>query len=88
MAIDRLLVQPAQVSKANLLVMVAFYSVACYNALETLALTFEIFKRPCGLYFWSIQITTWGVLVYVDFVITGPFSFIPTIPAGAGLLIL
>ena len=44
--------------------MTAFTAIAWYNALEILIVIFIMFKRFSGLYFWSLLITTIGVIPY------------------------
>ncbi|KAH7125762.1 integral membrane protein [Dendryphion nanum] len=44
--------------------MTAFTAIAWYNCLELLILIFVVFKRFSGLYFWSLLITTLGVVPY------------------------
>ncbi|CAL5871583.1 uncharacterized protein PFLUO_LOCUS5836 [Penicillium psychrofluorescens] len=43
---------------------IAMFSIGCFNAVEVALSTFETFKRYRGLYFWSIQIASWGILVH------------------------
>ncbi|CAG8893298.1 unnamed protein product [Penicillium nalgiovense] len=40
------------------------FSIGAYNALETGIVTFDSFKRYRGLYFWSMQFASWGILVH------------------------
>ena len=44
--------------------MTAFTAIAWYNALEILIVIFIMFKRFSGLYFWSLVVTTIGVIPY------------------------
>ncbi|CAG8108856.1 unnamed protein product [Penicillium salamii] len=43
---------------------VAMFSIGAYNALETAIVAFDNFKHYRSLYFWSIQIASWGILVH------------------------
>jgi hypothetical protein len=43
---------------------VSIYSIGTYSALETGLFTFGFFKRYRGLYFWSMQAASWGILVH------------------------
>ena len=40
------------------------FSIGAYNALEVVVSIFEGFKRYRGLYFWSMQVAAWGILVH------------------------
>ncbi|ORY19598.1 hypothetical protein BCR34DRAFT_471821 [Clohesyomyces aquaticus] len=46
--------------------MTAFTAIAWYNAIETLVLIFIVFKRYSGLYFWSLLITSLGIVPYAS----------------------
>ena len=43
---------------------VSMFSIGAYNALETVFITFDIVKNYRGLYFWSMQVASWGILVH------------------------
>lgn len=43
---------------------VSMFSIGAYNALEVGITTFDCFKHYRGLYFWSIQVASWGILVH------------------------
>jgi hypothetical protein len=43
---------------------VSMFSIGAYNALETAIVAFDTFKHYRSLYFWSIQVATWGILVH------------------------
>ncbi|KAJ5101015.1 hypothetical protein N7456_007067 [Penicillium angulare] len=43
---------------------VSMFSIGAYNALETAVVTFNVFDRHRGLYFWSMQIASWGILLH------------------------
>ncbi|ODM15626.1 hypothetical protein SI65_08860 [Aspergillus cristatus] len=82
---EQVLSRPA--TEAGLCLMVAFFSVAGYNALEIFFSIFEIFKRRRGLYFWSMLAATWGIPLNVIFSITSIFTLIPVIPSVIGYLL-
>ncbi|KAF2107590.1 integral membrane protein, partial [Lophiotrema nucula] len=46
--------------------MTAFTAIAWFSALETLVLIFFVFKKYSGIYFWSLLITTLGVVPYAS----------------------
>jgi hypothetical protein len=39
---------------------VSMFSIGVYNALETVIIIFHIAKNYCSLYFWSMQVASWG----------------------------
>ncbi|KAJ5267430.1 hypothetical protein N7478_010238 [Penicillium angulare] len=43
---------------------VSMFSIGAYNSLETVVLIFDAFKHYRGLYFWSMQVAAWGILVH------------------------
>ncbi|CAG8891833.1 unnamed protein product [Penicillium egyptiacum] len=43
---------------------VAMFSIGAWNSLEVVIGIFERFKRYRGLYFWSMQIAAWGILLH------------------------
>jgi len=43
---------------------IAMFSIGAYNALEVGIATFDCFKHYCGLYFWSMQVASRGILVH------------------------
>lgn len=44
--------------------MVAMFAIGAYNALEVGIKTFDCFKHYRGLYFWSMQVAAWGILLH------------------------
>ncbi|KXG48526.1 uncharacterized protein PGRI_023960 [Penicillium griseofulvum] len=60
---------PAEVSavlKANFTIIqiTSMFSVGAWNSLEVVFGIFERFKKYRGLYFWSMQIAAWGILLH------------------------
>jgi len=60
---------PAGVSELlmeNLVILevVAMFSIGAYNALEVGLSTFNHFTHYRGLYFWSLQVASWGILLH------------------------
>ncbi|KAJ5267919.1 hypothetical protein N7478_010727 [Penicillium angulare] len=43
---------------------VSMFSIGAYNALETAIVTFNVFDRYRGLYFWSMQVASWGIVLH------------------------
>ncbi|KAJ6168034.1 hypothetical protein N7497_000877 [Penicillium chrysogenum] len=48
----------------SIIQIVSMFSIGAYNALETGIVTFDTFKRYRGLYFWSMQFASWGILLH------------------------
>ncbi|CAG8097357.1 unnamed protein product [Penicillium nalgiovense] len=48
----------------SIIQIVSMFSIGAYNALEIGIVTFDTFKRYRGLYFWSMQFASWGILVH------------------------
>ncbi|CAI7611527.1 unnamed protein product [Penicillium viridicatum] len=48
----------------SIIQIVSMFSIGTYNALETGIVTFDTFKRYRGLYFWSMQFASWGILLH------------------------
>ncbi|KAJ5657687.1 uncharacterized protein N7484_001336 [Penicillium longicatenatum] len=55
---------PIHVSRAIAMVMAALFALACYNVVEILISTFTTFRRRHGLYFWSILVCSFGILLH------------------------
>ncbi|KAF8846871.1 hypothetical protein BDZ45DRAFT_682247 [Acephala macrosclerotiorum] len=43
----------------------AFFAIAVYNVIETVALIFFTFKKRTGLYFWSLLVASGGIILHV-----------------------
>ncbi|KAJ5100861.1 hypothetical protein N7456_006913 [Penicillium angulare] len=43
---------------------VSMFSIGAYNALETAIVTFHVFEKYRGLYFWSMQVASWGIVLH------------------------
>ncbi|CAG8882699.1 unnamed protein product, partial [Penicillium nalgiovense] len=48
----------------SIIQIVSMFSIGTHNALETGIVTFDSFKRYRGLYCWSMQFASWGILVH------------------------
>ncbi|KAJ5835331.1 hypothetical protein N7447_001357 [Penicillium robsamsonii] len=59
-------VEVSAVINANFVVIqvVCMFAIGGSNSVEVLILIFEKFKRYRGLYFWSMQIAAWGILLH------------------------
>ncbi|KAJ5678155.1 uncharacterized protein N7477_003788 [Penicillium maclennaniae] len=55
---------PIHVSRAIAMVMAGLFALSCYNVLEITISIFATFRRRSGLYFWSMVITTFGILLH------------------------
>ncbi|KAJ5778450.1 hypothetical protein N7520_001696 [Penicillium odoratum] len=48
----------------SIIQVVSMFAIGAYNTLESAIVTFDTFKRYSGLYFWSMQVASWGILVH------------------------
>ena len=48
----------------SIIQIVSMFSIGAYNALETGIITFDSIKNYRSLYFWSMQVASWGILVH------------------------
>ena len=58
-----------------------------YNALETVFITLDIVKHYRGLYFWSLQVASWGILVHALPAMVCLLSHAPNLPMSIPFLI-
>ncbi|KAH6677600.1 integral membrane protein [Halenospora varia] len=42
----------------------AFFAIACSNVVEIIVLIFVTFKKRTGLYFWSLLVASWGIVIH------------------------
>ncbi|KAH6668415.1 hypothetical protein B0J14DRAFT_163487 [Halenospora varia] len=42
----------------------AFFAIACSNVIEIIVLIFVTFKKRTGLYFWSLLVASWGIVIH------------------------
>ena len=66
---------------------VSMFSVGVYNALETVFITFDIVKNYRSLYFWSLQVASWGILVHALPAMVCILSQAPKLPMSIPFLI-
>ena len=52
------------IENISIIQIISMFSIGAYNALETGIAVFDSFKRYRGLYFWSMQVASWGILVH------------------------
>lgn len=67
-------------SYADLLI-VAFSSIAIYNALEIYIWIWHMFKKQKGLYYWSMHTAVMGILVHTVFQVTSTYNKVPPMPS-------
>lgn len=58
----------------------AFFAISCYNVLEITITIFTTFKRRGGLYFWSMLVANWGILLHAIVVFLRFFGLAPNLP--------
>ncbi|KAJ6090452.1 hypothetical protein N7486_009267 [Penicillium sp. IBT 16267x] len=63
-----------------IIMIISMLSTAAYNALETVFITFDIVKDHHTLYFWSMQVASWGILMHALPAIVCSVSQAPTLP--------
>ncbi|KAJ6126374.1 hypothetical protein N7523_001986 [Penicillium sp. IBT 18751x] len=66
---------------------VSMFSIGAYNALETVFITFDIVQNYRSLYFWSMQVASWGILVQALPAMACFFSHAPNLPMSIPFLI-
>lgn len=55
----------------------AFFAISCYNVLEITISIFTTFRCRRGLYFWSMLVATWGILLHAISVFLRFFALAP-----------
>ncbi|KAJ5119291.1 hypothetical protein N7448_009960 [Penicillium atrosanguineum] len=48
----------------SIIQIISMFAIGSYNALEVGLMTFDCFKYYRGVYFWSMQVAAWGILVH------------------------
>jgi hypothetical protein len=66
---------------------ISMLSTAAYNALKTSFITFDIVKDHRALYFWSMQVASWGTLVHAVPAIVCSVAQAPTLPTSIPFMI-
>ena len=73
---------PINVSRAIAMVMAGLFTLSCYNVLEITISIFATFRRRSGLYFWSMVIATFGILLHAISGFLRYFDLAPNFPMG------
>lgn len=71
---------PINVSRPMAMLIAAFFAMSCYNVLEITISIFATFRCRRGLYFWSMLIATWGILLHAISVFLRYFALAPNFP--------
>ncbi|OQE20162.1 hypothetical protein PENFLA_c017G10875 [Penicillium flavigenum] len=71
---------PINVSRAMAMLIAAFFAISCYNVFEITISIFTIFRCYRGLYFWSMLVATWGILLHAISVFLRFFALAPNFP--------
>ncbi|KAJ5112009.1 hypothetical protein N7532_000054 [Penicillium argentinense] len=71
---------PINVSRAMAMLIAAFFGISCYNVLEITISIFTTFRCRRGLYFWSMLVATWGILLHAISVFLRFFALAPNFP--------
>ncbi|KAI1269409.1 hypothetical protein F5Y18DRAFT_437314 [Xylariaceae sp. FL1019] len=56
-------IDPASLGLSRRLWITVFEALAIYNSIELILLILCTFKRRHGLYFWSLMVATWGIII-------------------------
>jgi hypothetical protein len=68
---------PINVSRAMAMLIAAFFGISCYNVLEITISIFTTFRCRRGLYFWSMLVAAWGILLHAISVLLRFFALAP-----------
>lgn len=71
---------PINVSRATAMVIAGLLALSCYNVIEITISIFTTFKFRRGLYFWSMLIATFGILLHAISVFLRYFALAPNFP--------
>ncbi|KAJ5921269.1 hypothetical protein N7466_009595 [Penicillium verhagenii] len=71
---------PIDVSRAIAMVIAALFALSCYNVVEILISTFTTFRHRRGLYFWSMLVSTIGILIHAVSGFLRYFALAPNFP--------
>ena len=71
---------PINVSRAMAMLIASFFALSCYNVLELTISIFTTFKCRRGLYFWTMLVATWGILLHAIAVFLRFFGLAPNFP--------
>lgn len=71
---------PVEVSRSHAMVIAGLLALACWNVLQILVSIFTTFRHYRGLYFWSMLISTLGILLHTITAFLRYFSLAPNFP--------
>ncbi|KAJ6023012.1 hypothetical protein N7499_008330 [Penicillium canescens] len=71
---------PLDVSLSLAMVIAALFALACWNVLQIMVAIFTTFRRCQGLYFWSMLISTLGILLHTITSFLRYFALAPNFP--------
>jgi hypothetical protein len=71
----------------GILQVVSMFVISANNALETGVVTFDTFKHYRGLYFWSMQVASWGILLHAIPAMVRFVSVAPNLPMSIPFII-
>ncbi|KAJ5433569.1 uncharacterized protein N7458_012725 [Penicillium daleae] len=71
----------------GILDVVSMFAIGAFNALETGIVTFDTFKHYRGLYFWSMQVASWGILLHAIPAMIRFVSVAPSLPMSIPFII-
>src|SRR5437667_5723029 len=78
---------PMAFSRAIAMTIAAFFAISCYNVIEITFFIFNYFKRRNGLYFWSMLIASFGILVHSLGEFLRLFALAPNLPMSVLIMI-
>lgn len=71
---------PPNLSRALSMVISGFFAISCYLVIEITILIFWTFKRYRGLYFWSMLVATWSIMLHNISAFLRFFALAPSLP--------
>lgn len=71
---------PPNLSRGLSMVISGFFAISCYLVIEITILIFWTFKRYRGLYFWSMLVATWSIMLYSLSEFLRLFALAPSLP--------
>ena len=71
---------PVAVSRGHAMVISGLFAIACWNVLQITVSIFTTFRRYRGLYFWSMFISTMGILLHTITCFLRFFALAPNFP--------
>lgn len=71
---------PPTLSRALSMVIAGFFGISCYLVIEITILIFWTFKNYRGLYFWSMLVATWSIMLHNISAFLRFFALAPNLP--------